>query len=111
MTNPRTGWDAGVRESISHHGRRPKQNNPSTDIPHQLRCRRVASGRCEPLRDGRRDPWIDQVSDDWTDRELTAWQAATEHLRNAGLYGKWQVPDSVRVAWQRRHCRAGRWSR
>lgn len=54
---------------------------------------------------GVRDPWL--VSGDWTDAEIDAFAAAAEHLQGHGLYGRWQIPDSVRVAWYRRRCRCG----
>ena len=77
--------------------------------PRQLRRRRAASWRCEPLGDASRDPWDPAYREDWTDSEVTAWQATAEHLRAHGLYGRWQLPDSVRVAWYRRRtCPCGR---
>ncbi|MGH3991980.1 MAG: hypothetical protein ACRDSN_05885, partial [Pseudonocardiaceae bacterium] len=65
----------------------------------------AASWRCEPLVSGLWDPWADrQHPDDWTDRELESWAAAAGHLQDTDLYGPWQVPESVRVAWRCRSC-------
>ncbi|MGH3777642.1 MAG: hypothetical protein ACRDRR_18255 [Pseudonocardiaceae bacterium] len=62
MTNPRTtGSGAGVRESVTATAARPAHRSHHTDLPRELRRRRVASWRCEPLPDGRRDPADPQV--------------------------------------------------
>lgn len=104
MTDPRTpvlcGGPGGVD---ARPARRPDAtaNDPQSP-PVQLRRRRAASWRLEPLADGRRDPWCGLLGNDWTDPELAAWQAAAEHLREHQLYGRWQVPESVRMAWRRR---------
>lgn len=71
----------------------------SPSLPEQLRRRRVASWRCEPLPSGLWDPWRDRHPDGWTRHELDAWRAAAEQLRGAGIYGHWQLPGSVRAAW------------
>ncbi|MGH3788830.1 MAG: hypothetical protein ACRDRG_20295 [Pseudonocardiaceae bacterium] len=87
MTNPRTESVAGVRQSVSHHGRRPAHDTADTrpsDVPAQLRRRRVASWRCEPLIDGRRDP-LDSPAEPITDEELESWRRAWIHLRSLDL--------------------------
>lgn len=50
-----------------------------------------------------RNPWTGDYRD-WTDAELRAFGRAAEHLRALDLYGRWQVPESVRAAWRCRRC-------
>jgi hypothetical protein len=71
---------------------------------HQSRVNKIFSGT-DPRIGGYRDR-------EWTDRELAAWYVTAEHLRDLGLFGRWQVPESVRHAWRRRACSCcRRWSR
>ena len=58
---------------------------------------------------GVRDPWNgDHGYHEWTDCEVNAWEAAAEHLRAQGLYGRWQTPESVRQVRRRRACLCNR---
>lgn len=106
MTNPRTPVPCGGSGVDARPARRP--DTTATDPqsgPAQLRRRRAASWRCEPLPGGSRDPWADRHSARWTAAELDSWRNTVEHLRANQLYGRWQVPESVRMAWRRRLAR------
>lgn len=99
MTNPRTGSDAGVRESIDHHDDDsqilPAAASPS-DIPAQLRRRRAASRRSEPLESGLRDPLDHPVHEPLTDAELDSWRAAWRHLHALELPAV--IPERIILA-------------
>lgn len=85
MTKPHTtGSGAGLRESVTT-AARPAQDNHRTDIPAELRRRRVAGWRCEPL----------------SDAELVSWRLAWLHLAELDLPAV--VPSRVLVAagWSR----------
>lgn len=86
------------------------QSVPSQHRRRELDARRSFSQRHRPRLDrifGVRGVWVHEQPDDWTDGEVDAWQLAAEHLRAHQLYGRWQVPKSVRRAWHRRQLRRG----
>lgn len=111
MTNPPVPRPGG--SGFVDGTRRADPTSPASlsSVPAQLHGRELDARRSWSQRHrarldrifGVRDPWL--VPGDWTDREVDAWQAAAEHLACHELYGRWQVPDSVRVAWYRRRCR------
>lgn len=100
MTNPPVPRPGG--SGFVDGTRRAEDTRVSPSVAERLRARRAASWRLPPLECGLRDPWADRHSDGWTGRELDAWQAAAGHLQDADLFGSWQLPTSVRVAWRRR---------
>jgi hypothetical protein len=102
MTNPRTS-DLCGGSGVDARPARPDQHKPGTDIgtdiPAQLRRRRVASWRLPPLDDGRRDP-LDDCDEPLSDAELDSWRAAWMHLDRLALPAI--VPQRVLVASVRR---------
>jgi hypothetical protein len=93
MTSPRTDPVCGDSGVDAWPARRA-QNNPASDIPGQLRRRRVAAWRLEPLESGRRDP-LDSADEPLTDAELDSWRAAWCYLDRMGLPAV--IPDRVLV--------------
>jgi hypothetical protein len=102
MLNPRAKAGHGGSGTVS--GQLDwTHDTASPPVPEQLRRRRAASWRREPLPDGRRDPFDPITPRDWTSREVASWDTAAQHLCACGLFGQWQVPQSVRApSWRRR---------
>jgi hypothetical protein len=96
----RTPATSGGRRQLAERAGGDDTRAIPRSVPRQLRRRRAASWRCEPLWAGQRDPWTDERPADWTATEVESWQRTAEYLRAHQLYGRWQVPESVRAARQ-----------
>lgn len=112
MKDPRPPDDgvAGVPQRSVERPARRTQDTADTAPSVPLRTRRAAASWSQRHR-ARVDRAFRGLGDspgdhpnDWG-AEIRSWQAAADHLRACGLYGRWQLPDSVRVAWRRRSCR------
>jgi hypothetical protein len=104
MLNPRATAGHGGSGSVVSWQLDWTHDTAFPPVPEQLRRRRAASWRCAPLAvDGRRDPFDPITPPGWTGREVASWDTAARHLQACGLFGQWQVPQSVRApSWRRR---------